>query len=121
MEESTDKIAADVIEELVEMGLVKSKDSVDSYHHRWVEWANVVFDKPRKEAQEVVLTWLEKHGLMREVDDLHPMTDWEKRLEATVPSPDQTIFLAGRFAQWKYFWTDDCVLRGLQVAKMLAM
>ena len=22
---------------------------------------------------------------------------------------------------WKYFWTDDCVLRGLQVAKMLAM
>ncbi|MEE2785406.1 MAG: FAD-dependent oxidoreductase [Pseudomonadota bacterium] len=121
LEESTDKIAADVIEELVEMGLVKSKDSVDSYHHRWVEWANVVFDKPRKEAQEVVLTWLEKQGLMREEDDLDPMTDWETRLEATVPSPDQTIFLAGRFAQWKYFWTDDCVLRGLQVAKMLAM
>jgi hypothetical protein len=25
--------------------------------------------------------------------------------------------LAGRFAQWKYFWTDDCVLRGRQLAE----
>jgi hypothetical protein len=27
--------------------------------------------------------------------------------------------LAGRYAQWKYYWTDDCVLRGADVAACL--
>jgi len=118
--DSHDKIAADVVDELIEMGLVASKNAVHSYHFRWVPWANVVFDKPRKRAQNTVLAWLEQHGLKREEDDLHPMTDWDNRINATSSEPDQTIFLAGRFAQWKYFWTDDCVLRGLQISKMIA-
>jgi hypothetical protein len=27
------------------------------------------------------------------------------------------LALAGRFGQWKYFWTDDCVLRGYALAQ----
>ena len=119
LERPLDDIAAEVVDELIEMGLILSRDAVDSYHHRWVEWANVVFDKKRKAAQETILDWLEQFGLRREIDDLHPMTDWETRLETEKPVPEQTIFLAGRFAQWKYFWTDDCVLRGLQVSEKL--
>jgi len=26
------------------------------------------------------------------------------------------LILAGRFAQWKYYWSDDCVLRGKFIA-----
>ncbi|MEM7099866.1 MAG: FAD-dependent oxidoreductase [Pseudomonadota bacterium] len=119
LENNLDDIASQVVDELVEMGLVKERSMVSSYHHRWVEWANVVFDKPRKAAQDAILTWLENHGLVREEDDLHPMTDWDKQLEKVQKVPEQAVFLAGRFAQWKYFWTDDCVLRGLQLSKMI--
>jgi phytoene dehydrogenase-like protein len=31
-------------------------------------------------------------------------------------SPVGSMVMAGRFAHWKYFWTDDCVLRGRQIA-----
>ena len=112
-------IASDVVEELIEMGLIASKEAVDSYHFRWVPWANVVFDMTRREAQNVILAWLEEYGLERESDDLEPMTDWDKQLPLATPSPKQSLFLAGRYAQWKYFWTDDCVLRGRQLARMI--
>ena len=112
-------IAAEVVEELIEMGLIASKEAVDSYHFRWVPWANVVFDKTRREAQNAILSWLEQYGLERENDDLEPMTDWDKQLPLAAPSPKQSLFLAGRYAQWKYFWTDDCVLRGRQLARMI--
>jgi hypothetical protein len=45
--------------------------------------------------------------LCRETDDLDPATDWAKATQ-----PTGALIMAGRFAQWKYFWTDDCVLRG---------
>jgi hypothetical protein len=40
------------------------------------------------------------------------MTDWDTKPE----KPLGNIILAGRFAQWKYYWTDDCVMRGKYIA-----
>jgi protoporphyrinogen oxidase len=106
---SHNKIAEMVVEELKEMRLI---DAPESVHTHFVPYANIVFDHSRREAQDTVLEWLEKYGLRREDDDLDAMTDWAaaKAIEPGV------LTLAGRFGQWKYFWTDDCVLRGKQLA-----
>jgi protoporphyrinogen oxidase len=105
-----DEIAAKVSEELIEMGMI---EKVEAIHTQYVEYANVIFDKRRKEAQSIIFEWLELFGLKREAQDLHPITDWSN---ASTLSCGE-IVLAGRFAQWKYFWTDDCVLRGRHLAR----
>jgi protoporphyrinogen oxidase len=104
-----------VLDELVTMKLAVSRDSILTHHSKWINWANVIFDLQRTEAQNAVFSWLETKGMVRESDDLEPMTDWDKKLTTTSPLGD--IILAGRFAQWKYYWTDDCVLRGLFISK----
>ena len=117
--ESATHIARKVCQELVEMGVVRSADQIESTHTKWVPFANVIFDHPYREALDTILTWLEKYGLVREDDDLDPITDWDKKFLAIKPVPRQAIFLAGRYGQWKYYWSDDCVLRGQILAKML--
>jgi protoporphyrinogen oxidase len=115
--ESPEQIASKVCSELVEMGLVESHKAIMGVHTRSVPWANVIFDHGRREALDQVLDWLSKNGLRREDDDLEPITDWPKKLADPVAAGSQSLFLAGRYAQWKYYWTDDCVLRGLYLAR----
>jgi protoporphyrinogen oxidase len=100
------EIANLVAEELKEIGLIENKP--ETVHTHFVPYANVIFDHNRKESQDCILTWLEKFGLVRENDDLDPITDWKKKHLANLGN----ITLAGRFAEWKYHWSDDCVLRG---------
>ena len=110
---SADEAIAQVCAELVEMGLIKSKDDIDSVHSKWIEWANVIFDQPRRTAMTTVFDWLQQVGLAHEADELEPATDWDaKFLNPTLAQSDASIYLAGRFGQWKYYWTDDCVMRG---------
>lgn len=98
-------IANKVVAELQTMGLI---DEPKSVHTQSIPHANILFDHPRRAAQNAILTWLESYGLEREAEDLEPMTEWER-----VPSLKPGIItLAGRFGQWKYYWSDDCVLRG---------
>jgi protoporphyrinogen oxidase len=106
-----DEIAKIVSEELIEMGIIKSKKKISSVETKWVQWANVIFDHQRKDALDEILSYLETKGLEREDDDLSPMTNWGTKS----PFELGDIVLAGRFAQWKYYWTDDCVLRGRQI------
>lgn len=106
--QSDSEIAARVCQELVEMGLVKDRESITSFHTKWVPWANVIFDDARRKDQDAIFDFLTHYGLVREEDDLEPMTNWETKQEV----PLGELNLAGRFGQWKYFWTDDCVLRG---------
>jgi protoporphyrinogen oxidase len=106
--QSFDDIAKKVCEELIEMGLIKDQNSILSYHTKWVEWANVIFDHNREQALDVIFDWLSQFGLERNEQDLLPMTDWDTYKN----SRKGTIHLAGRFAEWKYYWTDDCILRG---------
>ncbi len=104
-------IAAHVQDELVEMGLIDDT-AVNSgrvgRHMAYGPWANVIFDHGTKPALDCIWTWLEAYGLRRESDDLHPLTDWNSKPIGLVG----TVAMAGRFGQWKYYWTDDCVLRG---------
>ncbi len=107
-----------VLEELVEMGLLDSRHGpVDdlTWHIRWEEHANVIFHKGREAALERVLTSLTHYGLERSCDDLAPSTDWAAELDVGLGS----LILAGRFGQHKYFWSDDCVMRGRQIAQAL--
>ncbi len=98
-------IAQTVIHELIEMGLI---DAPESIHTQYIRYANVIFDHPRRDAQDSIFKWLQGVGLKREDDDLEPMTNWHQ----TKTQALATLSLAGRFGQWKYFWSDDCVLRG---------
>ncbi len=108
LNQSFDDIAKIVCEELIEMGLIKDQSSILSYHTKWVQWANVIFDHNREKALDSIFDWLSQFGLERNEQDLLPMTDW-----GTYKNNNKgTIHLAGRFAEWKYYWTDDCILRG---------
>lgn len=111
---SPTSIADRVINELFEMGLLIGDRTSISHHTLLVPWANVIFDHDTAPALDCIWRWLEQFGLNRESDDLHPLTDWAAT-EAHA-SPHGHLVMAGRFGQWKYFWTDDCVLRGKQIS-----
>jgi protoporphyrinogen oxidase len=118
--ETTEKsVAEKVIIELLEMGLINRsllKNLSDiKYHTKWVSWANIIFDHYREEALDTILEWLTEYGLIREEDDLEPATNWDNNTLYNIGS----IILAGRFGQWKYYWTDDSVLRGKQVGDVI--
>jgi hypothetical protein len=83
------------------------------YHTKYCKYANVICDHSRKEALDCIFTGLEPFGLSRADADLHPYTDWTK---ANQPN-NGDLMLAGRFGQWKYYWTDDCVLRGKAISE----
>jgi len=117
---SAKEIGTRVGEELVEMGLVKSAADIESTHSVLVEWANVIFDQPRRKALTTIFDWLEQFGLARDEDEMDPVTDWDAKLAARPPvAADSFIYLAGRFGQWKYYWTDDCVLRGKYLSEKI--
>ena len=112
LNESSRTIEDRVVEELIEMGLVcpdkaGGREKIKSMS-RFVKWANVVFHHDTRSAMDKILNWLESKGLVRESDDLDPITDWTSKQTFE----KENLALAGRFGQWKYFWTDDCVLRG---------
>jgi protoporphyrinogen oxidase len=111
--EAHDQIARKVCNEILEMHLLKE---VHSMHTNYVPYANVIYDQNRREVQDIILTYLQQFGLVREKDDLEPMTDWN---DAHVFEDIPALLLAGRFGQWKYFWSDDCLLRGQQISDVL--
>jgi protoporphyrinogen oxidase len=77
-----------VTEELIEMGLVKGPDYIQSVHVKFVPWGNAIFDLNRRAALDVIDGFLDRVGVVR----------------------------AGRYAEWKYLMTDACVLSGRRAA-----
>jgi protoporphyrinogen oxidase len=114
---AANQIATRVTRELLEMGFVDeaafSQGQVEVFW-RWIPYANIVFSHDRRSALDCIFQWLEQFGLEREPDELNPATDWTSA--AARMRAKGTVMLAGRFAQWKNFWTDDCILRGRQLA-----
>ncbi len=109
-----------VLRELVEMGFIAPDQcgpSAPAFHTHEVRWANVIFDHQRRAALDSILNWLTAYGLQREANDLDASTDWGHRDPLDLSRA--TLMLGGRFGQWKYFWTDDCLLRGRQLAQGL--
>lgn len=78
-----------VLGELLEMGLLESPRSVTRADVRHIRAGNVIFDRNRARALAEVERFLDDVGVLR----------------------------AGRYAEWKYLWTDGCVLSGRRVAE----
>jgi protoporphyrinogen oxidase len=85
---SRDHLAERVVEELVDLHIIGSRDDVRFVRVRDIPFANVVFTAPRAAAVCTVRRWLET---------LH-------------------IEVAGRYGEWDYFWTDDSVRSGWRAA-----
>jgi hypothetical protein len=115
--ESLATIIACVCNELIEMKLVKDANAIHEVNTQYVNFANVIFDHHRRASLNTIFSYLEQYGLKREDDDLEAMTDWDQKMNSN-PALGNLI-MAGRFGQWKYYWTDDCVMRGLQISKAL--
>jgi protoporphyrinogen oxidase len=84
-----EEIARRVQSELVEMGLVESLSAIGSVHTRFVPTGNPIFDHDRRTALDTIFPFLEDHGVMS----------------------------LGRFAEWEYLMTHDCVMASRQVAE----
>ena len=116
-QQTIEEISKKVAGELVEMGLIKNESFIAEINTNYVKYANVIFDHKRQKSLNAVLDYLCSFGLMREDDDLTPSTDWIKK-ESQANNPKLgDIILAGRFGQWKYYWTDDCILRGKYISE----
>jgi len=112
LDQTIEQITKAVSNELLEMKLVNNIADITDVQTHWIPYANVIFDLNHQAAADKILNWLSLYGLKREEDDLHPMTDWEQKEETVLGD----LVLAGRFGQWKYYWTDDCVLRGKYIS-----
>jgi protoporphyrinogen oxidase len=84
-----EEVARRVQGELVEMGLIEGLEAVTSVQVRFVPWANVIFDHDRRPALETVNAFLESVG----------------------------VNCLGRYAEWEYLMTHDCVVGSKQVAE----
>lgn len=118
-QETIEEISKKVADELVEMGLIKNESFIEEINTNYIKYANVIFDHKRQKSLDTILDYLSDFGLIRENDDLTPSTDWIKKESKTNDDKLGDIILAGRFGQWKYYWTDDCVLRGKYIAENL--
>lgn len=115
--ETIEQISKKIAGELIEMGLIKNESCIEEVNTNYIKYANVIFDHKRQKSLDTILDYLTDFGLVRENDDLTPATDWIKKEAVTNNNEFGDIILAGRFGQWKYYWTDDCILRGKYIAE----
>jgi protoporphyrinogen oxidase len=87
-----DLVVAQVQRELIDMGLLQGPDAVHSVSVRYCPWGQVIYDHNRRAALDRVKSFLDSVGVIR----------------------------AGRYSQWGYMMTHDCVLRGRKIAEHLA-
>lgn len=85
------EVAARVQRELVEMGLIENLDAVISVHVRFVPWGQVIYDHNRRPALGILEPFLDRVG----------------------------VHSVGRFAEWGYLMTHDCVMKSRRVAEKL--
>ena len=109
-----EEIAQRVCREMQKIGAI---NEIKSLHYQYISYANIIYDHPRRQAQNLIFEYLSDHGLARESSDLDPLTKWDT---CETPPHDKQLYLAGRYGQWKYYWTDDCILRGKAIAEVLA-
>jgi protoporphyrinogen oxidase len=84
-------VVEQVKQELIEMGLLEGQEAVHSVSVRYCPWGQVIYDHNRRSALDRINQFLEGVGVIR----------------------------AGRYAQWGYMMTHDCVLRGKKIAEHL--
>lgn len=89
--DAVELLADRVVDELVRLEILESREEVLFTHTRDVRYANVVFDHNRQPALDVILPWVQSRG----------------------------IVLAGRYAEWGYHWTDDATRSGWAAADLI--
>ncbi len=77
-----------VVNELIEMGMIESRDHLRYVHCKFVPQGNPIFDHNRAPAMKEISTFLDKHGVQ----------------------------LVGRYGEHKYLMTDACIISARRVA-----
>lgn len=111
--QSHEEIANEVENELRKIGLIGRGVKVSKAVH-YSKHANVIFSHSRIKNLKLIYDYLSGFGLGRDVNENSP------NFVSITPSntnPKQELFLAGRFAQWNYYWTHDCVKRAREVSQ----
>jgi len=85
------RVGKKVQEELIEMGLIENEQAVTSLRVRHSPWGQVIYDHNRKPALETINAFLDQHGIVR----------------------------VGRYAEWGYLMTHDCVLSSRDAAQRI--
>lgn len=88
LEESVDELKQNTIAGLRKMGLASESDIL-FVDHRRQRYANVVFDIGMEERRDRVIGWLRGQG----------------------------IYVAGRFGEWAYLWSNQSMMSGLTAGK----
>jgi protoporphyrinogen oxidase len=112
---ATSEVVEKVIKELREIGLIQETASVTATAHT-TEWANVIFDLQRKPALEEIYSFLERFGLPRNSSEFsanYPSN------EPLTHGDHNELYLLGRFGQWNYYWTHDCVKKAREVSSII--
>jgi len=105
-----EEIGQKVVGELFQMGIIPNSDALKNskWSTKWVPYANIIFDHNRKVALNEIFTFLEPYGFLRRPDELDALTDWTQN----PAKKEGSLILVGRFGEWKYYWSDDCLLAG---------
>jgi protoporphyrinogen oxidase len=85
------KVGEKVLQELIQMGLIENERAVISLNVRHSPWGQVIFDHNRKPALDRINAFLDKFGIIR----------------------------VGRYSEWGYLMTHDCVLSSRDAAERL--
>ena len=111
--QSYEEIANEVENELRRIGLIKRGVKVSKTFH-YSKHANVIFGHSRIKNLKLIYDYLSEFGLGRDVNEYSPNF---MSLTTSNTNHKQDLFLAGRFAQWNYYWTHDCVKRAREVSR----
>jgi protoporphyrinogen oxidase len=87
MDKSEEEILSETISKLIEIGLFAEED-IELKDIRLIKYANVICDKEIDANRKMVLDYLDRNG----------------------------IITAGRFGEWKYYWSDQSLLSGKRAA-----
>jgi protoporphyrinogen oxidase len=85
------KVGEQVQQELIEMGLIENEQAVISRHVRHSPWGQVIYDHNRKPALDRINAFLDQFGIIR----------------------------VGRYGEWGYLMTHDCVLSSRDAAERI--
>ena len=86
-----EQVVRTVKNELLEMGLIESPEAIISTNLRYAPWGQVIYDHNRKSALQTINVFLDSVGVVR----------------------------VGRYAEWKYAMTHDCVLKAKHEAERM--
>jgi len=85
------KVGETVLKELIEMGLIEDEKAVTSRNVRLSPWGQIMYDHNRKAALDRINSFLDQFGIIR----------------------------VGRYSEWGYLMTHDCVLSSRDAAERI--